>query len=422
MSYAVQKKNGVENNRLYEEDLSIHDWYRFVLSYPPHLVRNYIENFNLSEIDTILDPFSGTGTTIVEAKKHGIASFGIEANPVVHMCASTKANWSIFDRKKMLLEAEKIADSTRKNILSFGNNIRELPEDQHKLLIKNSINPLPLHKSILLFEEIDKGSTEYKEFFKTALCKHSVFSYSNLKFGPEIGVSRKKIIDVDVVDIWIKQIYEMVNDLEIHQDNINTHSYIHYGDARNDLCLLADDSISSVITSPPYPNEKDYSRTTRLELVLMNFIHNRKDLQTIKKQLLRSNTKGIYKGDSDNSWIMHNDTVSELANLIEDTRIRLNKDSGFEKLYHEVVRQYFGGMAKHLYDLQPKLKNGAKLAYVVGDQASYFRIPIRTGNILANIAENLGYKVVNIDLFRTRLSTVTKDQLNEEVVILEYMK
>ena len=79
-------------------------------------------------------------------------------------------------------------------------------------------------------------------------------------------------------------------------------------------------------------------------------------------------------------------------------------------------------MAKHLNDLKPKLKNGAKLAYVVGDQFSYFRIPIRTGAILAEIAENLGYKLIKIDLFRTRLATATQENINEEVVILEYIE
>ena len=45
---------------------------------------------------------------------------------------------------------------------------------------------------------------------------------------------------------------------------------------------------------------------------------------------------------------------------------------------------------------------------------------IRTGHILAEIAESLGYGVTGIDLFRTRPSTVTGEQLREEVVLLEW--
>ena len=49
-------------------------------------------------------------------------------------------------------------------------------------------------------------------------------------------------------------------------------------------------------------------------------------------------------------------------------------------------------------------------------------IQARTVNDLAEIANALGYKVLRIDLFRTRLATATKEKINEEVVILEYQK
>jgi hypothetical protein len=45
---------------------------------------------------------------------------------------------------------------------------------------------------------------------------------------------------------------------------------------------------------------------------------------------------------------------------------------------------------------------------------------IRTGPLLADIAESLGYDVVTIDVFRTRLATATKERLREEVVILRW--
>jgi hypothetical protein len=85
-----------------------------------------------------------------------------------------------------------------------------------------------------------------------------------------------------------------------------------------------------------------------------------------------------------------------------------------------VTKLYFGGMARHLAQLRRVLCPGARLAYVVGDQASYLRVMIRTGQLLADIAESLGYEVVGLDLFRTRLATATKEQLREEVVVLRW--
>ena len=71
-------------------------------------------------------------------------------------------------------------------------------------------------------------------------------------------------------------------------------------------------------------------------------------------------------------------------------------------------------------ELKQVLAPGAQLAYVVGDQASFFRILIRTGELLACIAEDLGYEVTGIDLFRTRFSTATREHLREEVVLLRW--
>ncbi len=45
---------------------------------------------------------------------------------------------------------------------------------------------------------------------------------------------------------------------------------------------------------------------------------------------------------------------------------------------------------------------------------------IRTGQLLADIAQSLGYEVLGIDLFRTRLATATKEQLREEVILLRW--
>lgn len=419
MSYVVQKRSGTELNRLYIEDTAVHEWYRFVLSYPAHLVRDYIEKFHLTPTSVVLDPFSGTGTTLVEAKKLGVASIGIEANPVVQMAASTKLNWEL-NTQEIEKYAQLVFDKSYDFFKSSTVNLT-LSEEQEKLLIKGSISERPLHKSLILIKTINEEvPLELRDFFYTALAKLIVFSYSNLKFGPEVGVSRKKLEDIDAFELFINQIYKMINNLQEVKPNKDIPSKVILGDARNLSHLIADNSIDAVITSPPYPNEKDYTRTTRLESVLLGFMNTKQDLKQHKSSLLRSNTKNVYVADQDHLWVENIPEITALSQQIEDMRIALNKTSGFEKLYHKVVKLYFGGMAKHLSDLRPKLKKGAQLAYVVGDQASYFRIHIKTGELLAKVAESLGYEVVGIDLFRTRLSTVTKEMLREEVVVLKW--
>src|SRR5208282_2719565 len=104
------------------------------------------------------------------------------------------------------------------------------------------------------------------------------------------------------------------------------------------------------------------------------------------------NTRGIYKSDDDDLLVKDNTEIQGIAEAIERRRLELGKTSGFERMYPRAAKLYFGGMVRHLANLRPVLAPGAKLAYVVGDQASYLRVMIRTGTLLADLARALGYE------------------------------
>ena len=173
-----------------------------------------------------------------------------------------------------------------------------------------------------------------------------------------------------------------------------------------------------LITSPPYPNEKDYTRTTRLESVLLGLVKTKAQLRATKEGLLRSNTRNVYKADDDDVVARNFPSIVRVSEEVERRRLELGKTSGWERLYHRVVLLYFGGMHRHLVSLRSVLRPGALCAYVVGDQMSYFMIHIKTGELLAEVAEHAGYEVTGIDLWRTRFSTASKVDLREEVLLL----
>jgi len=177
--------------------------------------------------------------------------------------------------------------------------------------------------------------------------------------------------------------------------------------------------IDFVITSPPYPNEKDYTRTTRLESIILGLLTNKKELRELKEQLLRSNSRNIFVMDKDADYIRDFSSINRIADEIENRRLELRKTSGFEKMYQKIVRHYFGGMYRHLASLKPLLKPDARLAYVVGDQMSFFRTHIPTAKLLAEIAEQIGYGIEEIELWRTRMATATKTQIDENVLIIK---
>jgi tRNA G10 N-methylase Trm11 len=423
------------HNKLALDDQTVHRWYRFVLSFPPHLVREYLERFELGPGSHVLDPFCGTGTTVVECKKNQVSSFGIEATPMGALASRVKTSWDV-DECELFRSAEEIAAAAermwkreepsidlglahqiRERRGLFG--LRELNEEQSKMLLAASISPLPLHKALLLREQIGSAPAQFRDHLRVALAWSLVNEVGNVKFGPEVGITKPRA-DADVFGSWLAQVERMVSDLKGCRVLPPTQATILYGDARAIPHGLPLASIDAVITSPPYPNEKDYTRTTRLESVILELYKTKKELRDIKRGLVRSNTRSVYVDDIDDKCVEEFAEIQRIAEAIEHRRLELGKTSGFERLYHRVTRLYFGGMKRHLESLKPYLRPGARLAYVVGDQASYLQVMVRTGNLLAEIAQASGYQVESIDLFRTRLATATKAQLREEVVVLQW--
>ena len=435
------------SNVLERADHAMHAWYRFVLSYPPHLVRKYLDLFKLRKTAVVFDPFCGTGTTLVESQKHGMRSIGADAHPYAAFVSKVKTHWSISIpeiEKARTMIISRASDEQRerglpdlslrhllfKEYSACYSNEAVLSEEELKLIPAGFLSPFPLKRLLLLRSGIHKTCRNtgngIKDFFDLALSHVIANGAGNFAFGPEIYRTKPKP-DYDVLGHFAEQTQTMVNDLIAinHPSAIYTEATVLCGDSRD--CAFLNETIDAVITSPPYPNEKDYTRTTRVESVLLGIIKKKEELREVKNWLLRSNTRNVFVADNDGDEVKEFNSITEICKQIEHRRIELGKTSGFEKLYHKVVAHYFGGMRKHLRTLHPHLRKHAQLAYVVGDQLSFLMVPIYTAQLLAEIAVKEGYKVKGIDLWRERIGTKVRNSQNgaktirvrEEVLLLE---
>jgi hypothetical protein len=243
-----------------------------------------------------------------------------------------------------------------------------------------------------------------REFFYVAMANVIAGGAGNFAFGPEIYRTKPKH-DHDVIGHFARQTAIMIADLERLKaaNGRATHAEVFEADARSLDSFPR--RFSAVITSPPYPNEKDYTRTTRVEAVLLRFVEDRQGLRSLKENLLRSNTRNVFVKDEDAAEVAEFASIRKVCEEIENRRIELGKTSGFERLYHKVVAHYFGGMRRHFRGLKMRMRTDSHLAYVVGDQYSFLMVPIRTARLLAEVAESEGFKVEGIDLWRERVGT-----------------
>lgn len=401
----------------------IHNWYRLRLGYSDHLVANLLDEFSLSSGDRVLDPFCGSGTTLVECMKKGIDSVGIDANPSSCFAATVKTNWSLKAGILLTLleEIEYSVGRYRRRQSRLKSDPTYMYLDSSGMLARGWISPLPLAECLAIKQCISdlRTSAHYKKTLLLALLAEVVDGASNVKFGPELycGPPRQ---EPDVLDGFVDRVEAMAFDLRIVRKlKTEAKATVLHGDARKCATLLPQSSkrFAAIICSPPYPAEHDYTRNARLELSFLEAVTNLEMLRDIKRLMIRSHTKGIYKMDKDAVLVREHPAIQKLVTELD--RVTATKTYGFARLYSRVLQEYFGGMKRHLVSAKRRLQRNAKCAYIVGDQGSYLGVHIPTAEILASIAEGLNFKVTEIRKWRTRWASVPGRKIDEHIVLLE---
>ncbi len=411
-------------NKLKDCDRPGHGWYRMVGSFPPDFVRNYLAAMKLKPGSTVLDPYAGTGTTVLEAKRLGYNALGLEALPVPIMASRVKTYWG--------LNPKDIYAAKTKVITYYAANSQqqylELPTDAAALINERMIDPSNLHKCLCLRNAIFSTMGDphrpdpVAHFLMLALANVIVNKAGNIRFAPSLTITDSRG-QVNVMQEWITALNWMVSDLKEFKKLRGTGwAHVYHGDARTmQMSQEPYGTVDAVITSPPYPTESQaYDKITRLESVVLGLWGNKQALDHSKDHLLRSHSRAILTTDSDGDALPGDSPVFDLAAEVERNTAQANDTSGFGRQYPKVITNYFGGMHRHLEALADWLTPGAQLVYLLGDQCGYHGTYIDTANYVAQIGDSLGYKIIRTDIFRTRKASRGGHELHENALIMKW--
>lgn len=420
------------------EDGRFHRWYRFVLAYSDKLVTDLIERYDVNE-GVLLDPFCGTGTTLVASKGQGIPSVGIDSNPVAAFASTVKTDWTVdadslvqafsrirrrFGRFKTIYEPRRSVD--KRLIVDLRAYLAKSPVadrveyfESSGMLKRKWMSEVPMLQSFALMHMVETtdATQNVRNLLRLLLTAAVQERVANIAFGPELYVKRAKLSQPkDVLGAFAEKVSQAADDL---RNAPPTHATVevHTVDSRNMNAVITPGTVSRVITSPPYPTEKDYTRNSRLELVFLGFVTDLGGLRSVKKEMIRSHSKGIYSTDDDGSLV--DDVVSVQRIADELARRADGLTYGFAKLYPRIITEYFGGMRRHLRSLRPLMEDGGIAAYVVGEQTCYLQTYTPTATILGEIAELEEFEVKEILPFRVRTGSTGRGRLiREEVLVL----
>lgn len=420
----------------------VHNWYNFVLGYTPEFPQYLIEQESLTPDDLVLDPFMGSGTTLVACKFLGIPSQGIDANDFMVDAARVKLNWDVdLDGLKQARDQFLINLDAKYREYSWVDHGSEgliqhslfetaggekqdyrlyVEQRRPEMLTDKYLSDKPFAKISLAHDLIEDmfQEGEIKAVFVLALLS-IIVPISNVRYGPGFGVGKQKD-DVDVLGVFADKLNTMIRDLESTSElQRQTTSDVVLGDARQLHKYFESNSVSRMITSPPYPGDHEYTKHTRLELIFAGYATDHKEFRVIKQRMLRGSTTNIYKNDNDRADVSDMESIAYVTDLIQQ---RLEKDgatSGFEKLYTKLVWEYFGGMHKALEECFEVLKPGGKISLLVSDSHAFKMVHIQTAAILREIGEKIGYVNPEIRLWQLKNSTSHRYFLRENILTLQ---
>ena len=208
-----------------------HWWYPYKAKFHPQMVKALINWMGVLEGETILDPFCGSGTALVEAKTMGIDSVGVDLNPLCRLVSQVKCDLLDLDPTELMRpDREKV-------LLHFDQKLGKLSNAR-----RIGHREVPLSSDA----EIEKDPRIYG-FFKTAyLYALSDYSYVNrpMREGFEGNIG-DLIPNLVKFDVWR-------HDVDLH---LGGHRVVR-GNAKS--LDLPDSSIHGVVSSPPYSIAVDY--------------------------------------------------------------------------------------------------------------------------------------------------------------------
>lgn len=401
-------------------DAGIFGWYRYVQDFTLDFAENWISELSTPGM-TLWEPFAGSGTALLVAKKLGRPSVGFDMNPFMVEVANTKLSWVsnpsqikklgemlIHSSSKLLIGEPElpVLGSWKDYDLSRMSKLAEYPDDPK--LVK-WISPQVLQRFQSLALLVNESPKSIKRIARIALASQLVEA-SNMAMRPNICYDKNPRLDYPVVSSFQKRLMQMLEDYQQVKGLPSTPATVSIGDARTAHPEKSD----FIFTSPPYPNDMEYIHQTRLELHLMGFVDKAKDLTSLKKQMISSSVKLVYKENEHQKtnglkYKGVREVCAELDKTLE------GKNWGWNA--SDMTAQFFGGMAEVLANWSAHLSPNGIAAVVIGDSA-FNGVKVSTDTLLAEVAKKNGFSCDGIEVFRSRWNTKHDIELRESVVLL----
>lgn len=345
--------------------LPVHRWFRYPAGYSAAWVANLLTADRRSASALrVLDPFAGSGTTLIAAEAIGADATGLEPHPFVVKVANAKLAWrespdAFRDRASAVLG------------LHRPEYWRDPPALMAKAYPAETLAALCGLRSAA--ERVSAGD-EVDEVVWLALV-------GILRACSPVGTAqwqyvlpnKTKARVADPLEAFAAITAMMEADMRAMPDPRGVPRARLLAEDARAPASLEPGWATHVITSPPYPNNYDYADATRLEMTFFGDVESWADLQNkVRRHLLHSCSQHMPGYDTRTAFADPRlDPIrDELVRVYERLEAERGHHGG-RKAYHTMVLAYFRDLAHVWSAVRLACADDAQVVFVVGDSAPY---------------------------------------------------
>jgi hypothetical protein len=389
---------------------AVYRWFKYKEAFSAGLIEHLLSKYRVSS-GVLLDPFAGSGTAMFAAGGTGLRAEGIELLPIGQTIITTKQvidwDWKEPDTAQLIFWRDERPWKKAKRAIPIN-----------ELRITRGAYPVETVEAVGRFLAVAEGEQERVKavLYFALLCILESISYTRkdgqyLRWDYRSGRRQgKKVFDKGQIlsfeQAITDKLYEIIADLrssELPDDLFKSARskadvLLHGGSCLEIMPRFKAESYDCLITSPPYCNRYDYTRTYALELALLGIGEDKLvelrqamlscTVENRAKDLLALNPKWEPAvAAADNQHLLQ----SILAYLDSQKELDLLNNDGIPRM----VRGYFYEMACVIFESARVLKRGAPLI-MVNDNVRYAGASVSVDIILSEMAEQLGFSAEQI--------------------------
>ena len=268
----------------------VHRWVPWIAGFSKHFIEDAVETYTNGPRRTVLDPFAGVGTTLVEADLAGHNAVGFEINPYAAFAAQVKLQ---AYRLPIAALRSAIADLRTHALTVEQNGAKAISAPPREFRTRSPFYSPEVERKVLLMMDFIRRQADTRVSAALRLAfGATMVEYSNYSYEPSLGrrrsAGRADVEDYPVAERVACKLTEIVEDAEWHRLH-RTHvrrapGRVHLQSFFDGYRRLSRRSVDLIVTSPPYANNYHYNRNTRPHLYWLGFCKAPEDLKGLEGQ------------------------------------------------------------------------------------------------------------------------------------------